>query len=123
MNFDWWNKVMYVTAPNDKDPFFHPRVYARSKTEVVAAAKEVLESLPQWKVEEYKENQGRFRITRWTKFLPFADDIDIYIVQGTDWVTRLEMTGRTRVGRRDWGRNKRNIKEFLTRLDAKLPFA
>jgi uncharacterized protein (DUF1499 family) len=121
MNVDWWNKTLYVTAPNDKDPFFHPRTYAKGKAEVIAAVREVLESLPQWKVEGYKEIQGRFRIVRWTRILPFADDIDIYVVQGLDGVTRLEMIGQTRVGRRDWGRNKRNIREFLTRLDAKLP--
>ncbi len=120
MNFDWWNKGMYVTAPKDTDPFFHPRQYAKSKAEVVQAAQEVIAGLPQWKIEDYKENQGKIHAVRWTNILPFADDINIYIVQGLDGMTRLEMTGQTRVGRRDWGRNRRNIREFLSRLDAKI---
>ena len=120
MNFDWWNKIMYVSSPRDPDPFFHPREYGKSKAEVVKAAEEVIAGLPQWKIESYKEIQGKFSVVRWTKILPFADDINIYIVQGLDGITRVEMTGQTRVGRRDWGRNRRNIREFLTRLDAKL---
>ena len=120
MNFDWWNKFMYVTSPKDPDPFFRPRQYAKSRAEVVRIALEVIAGLPQWKVEEYKEIQGKIHAVRWTKILPFADDINIYIVQGLDGTTHVEMTGQTRVGRRDWGRNRRNIREFLTRLDAKI---
>jgi uncharacterized protein (DUF1499 family) len=117
---DWLANRMYVTAPFDKDPFFHPRAYSKTKAEVVAVVNEILRELPQWKLEEYKEIQGRFRIVRWTSPLPFADDIDIYVVQGHDGITRLEMIGQTKVGKRDWGRNKRSLKTFLTRLDQKL---
>ncbi len=114
---DWLTKRMYVTAPTDKDPFFHPRAYAKTKAEVVAIVHEILKELPQWKLEEYKEIQGRFRIVRWTSPLPFADDIDIYVVQGHDGITRVEVIGQTRVGARDWGRNKRNLRGFLLKLD------
>jgi uncharacterized protein (DUF1499 family) len=117
---DWLTKTMYVTSPRDKDPFFHPREYQKTKAEVIRAAQEVIASLPQWKIEEYKDIQGRFRIVRWASPLPFADDINIYITQGVDGITRLEMTGQTKVGKRDWGRNKRSLKEFLTLMDEKI---
>lgn len=117
---DWLTKPMYVTSPHDKDPFFHPRAYQKSKAEVVEIVHAVLKELPQWKLEEYKDIQGRFRIVRWASPLPFADDIDIYVVQGHDGITRLEMIGKTRVGKRDWGRNRRSIKTFLEKMDSRL---
>jgi uncharacterized protein (DUF1499 family) len=116
---DWFTKRMYVTSPTDKDPFFHPRAYQKEKAEVVLVIHEILKELRQWKLEEYKEIQGRFRIVRWASPLPFADDIDIYVVQGHDGITRVEVIGQTRVGTRDWGRNKRSLKEFLNLLDKK----
>jgi uncharacterized protein (DUF1499 family) len=114
---DWLATRMYVTSPQDPDPFFRPRAYQKTKAEVVAVVNEILKELPQWKLEEYKEIQGRFRIVRWTSPLPFADDIDIYVVQGYDGITRLEMIGQTKVGKRDWGRNKRSIRQFLLKIN------
>ena len=117
---DLFKGRMYVTSPRDKDPFFHPRAYPKTKAEVLEVVNAVLKELPQWQVEEYKDIQGKFKIVRWTSPLPFADDIDIYVVQGHDGITRVEVIGQTQVGNRDWGRNKRSIKEFLTKMDAKL---
>lgn len=117
---DWLTKTIYVTSPQDPDPFFRPRSYSQPKTEVIQIVQEVIAKLPRWRVEEYKEIQGKIHASRATAFLPFIDDIDIYVVQGLDRITRLEMTGQTRVGSRDWGRNKRNLRQFLSALDQKL---
>ncbi|HEY5038349.1 MAG TPA: DUF1499 domain-containing protein [bacterium] len=115
-----WTKNLYVTAPNDPDSFFHPRRYSKLKEEVVQTAKEVIVSLSRWEVVEYRENQGRLHVTRTTRLWRFVDDINLYIVQGGDGMTSLEMTSQSRVGRWDFGQNRRNLKEFLIHLDAKL---
>ncbi len=88
---DLFSKNLYVTAPQDADPLFRPRKYSNTKEEVVKATLEVIAALPRWKVVEHRENQGRIRATCAARLLPFADDVDIYIVQGFDGVTKLEI--------------------------------
>ncbi len=118
---EWLTKNLYVTTPNDPDPFFRPRKYAKTKEEVTRVVLDVIGGLKRWKILEHRENQGRVRASVAAKFLPFADDVDIYVVQGLDGVTKLEVLSRAQGGKGDFGRNKRNLKEFLSGLDAKLP--
>jgi uncharacterized protein (DUF1499 family) len=118
---DLFTKNLYVTTPEDPDPFFRPRQYGKPKEEVVKASLEVLAGLsPRWKVAEHRENQGRIRASVAASWLPFADDVDIYVVQGLDGVTKLEIISRAQGGKGDFGRNKKNVREFLSALDAKL---
>jgi uncharacterized protein (DUF1499 family) len=117
---DWFTKNIYVTKPNDSDPFFHPRRYEKTKEEIIQAVQGLLKELaPRWRVEEYRENQGRIHATH-AGLLPFAEDVNIYVVQGLDGITTLDMTSQSRGGKGDWGQNKRNIREFLTALDSKV---
>ena len=117
---DWLTKNVYVTTPGDQDVFFQPRRYTQSKEEVVRVVREIIASLNGWKEEEYRENQGRIRASRSVLFPPSAQDINIYVVQGLDGVTGLEMTSQSKGAKGDWGRNKRNLRDFLTLLDSKL---
>lgn len=118
---DWWTKNLYVTSPKDRDAFFHPRRYALPQARVARAAHEIVAQLKGWTVQEYRETQGRIQVLR-RGFFPFqTEDVNLYIVQGLDGVTKLEATSQSRVGRGDWGRNRRNLREFLTRMDAMLP--
>jgi len=114
----WMTKNLHVTSPNDPNPFFHPRRYRKSKEEVVKAAREVVASLSGWRVEEYRENQGRLHVTR--AFFLFLDDINLYITQSLDGVVQLEMTSQSRAGKGDWGRNERNVRKFLSKMDSLL---
>lgn len=118
---DWLTKNIYVTAPNNPEAFFRPRRYAKAKEEVAGAVQELLKSLNRWKVVEYRGNQGRIHATHTTRLLRFVDDVNIYVVQGLDGVTKLEVVSQSRVGKGDFGQNKRNIRELLTALDDKLP--
>ncbi len=118
---DWFGKNIYVTTPQDPDPFFRPRRYSRSKEEVLGLVRETIATLQEWRVEEQRENQGRIHASRSALFPPSAQDINIYVVEGLDGVTKLEMTSQSRGGgKMDLGRNKRNLKEFLTRMDGRL---
>ncbi len=115
---DWFTKNIYVTSPRDSEVFFHPRRYAKSKAEVGKAVYEVVARLKGWTVQEYRENQGRVHVLR-QGFLPLLlEDINIYIVQGLDGVTKLEATSQSRAGRGDWGQNRRNLKRFLAAMDS-----
>ncbi len=115
------SKNIYVTTPHNVDSFFRPRKYAKTKEEVAGAVQEILGSLNSWKVVEYRENQGRIHATHTTRIFRFVDDVNIYIVQGLDGTTKLEVISQSRIGKGDLGQNKRNIKELLSALDAKLP--
>jgi uncharacterized protein (DUF1499 family) len=115
----WLTKNIYVTSPRDPDPFFRPRKYRQNKVEVIQAVKETINSLQGWKFEEYKEIQGRIRATRrW--FIGLGEEVNVYVVQGVDGVTAVEITSQSKAGKGDWGQNKRNIKNLLTALDLKI---
>jgi len=118
---DWFGKHIEVTSPEDPDPFFRPRRYTRPKEEVVKAVLQVLSSLQDWRLEEHRENQGRLRTSTGSLFPPSAQDVNIYVVEGVDGAVKLEMTSRSRGGGAAWGRNKTNLKRFLSALDRSLP--
>jgi len=118
---DFFGKNIYVTTPQDPDPFFRPRRYSQPKAEVISAVLETIKALADWRMEEHRENQGLVRASRSSLFPPSAQDINIYVVQGLDGVTKLEMTSQTRGGgKADFGRNKKNLREFLARMDGLL---
>ncbi len=115
----WLTKNIYVTSPRDPDPFFRPRQYRQNKHEVVLMVKETVNSLPGWKFEEHKEIQGRVRAThRW--FIGLGEEVNVYVVQGVDGITTVEITSQSKAGKGDWGQNKRNVKNLLTALDLKI---
>jgi uncharacterized protein (DUF1499 family) len=116
---DLLTKNVYVTSPRDPDSFFKPRQYRQNRGEVIQKVKETVESLPGWKFEEHKEIQGRVRAThRW--YIGLGEEINIYVVQGIDGITTLEITSQSKAGKGDWGQNKRNVKNLLTALDQKI---
>jgi hypothetical protein len=115
----WLTKNVYVTSPRDTDPFFRPRKYPLNKAEVIQAVKETVNSLQGWKFEEHKEIQGRVRAShRW--FIGLGEEVNVYVVQGVDGVTTMEITSQSKAGKGDWGQNKRNVKNLLTALDLKI---
>jgi uncharacterized protein (DUF1499 family) len=112
----WLTKNVYVTSPRDADPFFRPRKYTQNKAEVIQMVTETVNSLQGWKFEEHKEIQGRVRAThRW--YIGLGEEVNIYVVQGIDGVTTVEITSQSKAGKGDWGQNKRNVKNLLTALD------
>ena len=114
----WLTKNIYVTSPRDTDAFFKPRRYSQTKDAVVQTVKETINLLSGWKFEEHKEIQGRLRASRrW--FIGLGEEVNIYVVQGVDGVTTLEITSQSRAGKGDWGQNKRNVKNLLIALDSK----
>lgn len=117
---EWFTKNHYVTSPRDPDPFFRPRRYAKTREEVIETAQSVIGKLPGWKIEKHHEIQGRLQVGR-RGFLGLGEVVDVYIVQGQDGITTLEITSRSRVGRGDWGQNKRNLKALLEAMDKALP--
>ncbi len=117
---DWFGKNYYVTSPRDPDPFFRPRRYAKTREEVLASVQTVLQKLPGWKIEKHHEIQGRLQVER-RGFMGLGESVDLYVVQGQDGITTLEITSRSRAGKGDFGQNRRNIMKFLSALDAYLP--
>lgn len=114
---EWLTKNIYVTSPFNPDPFFHPRRLQVPKAAVIQISLALIRQLPRWKLEQYYELQGRIHAIRQSRVLGFVDDINIYIGQGIDGITTLEMTSQSRIGKGDWGQNRRNLKKFLSRFD------
>ena len=115
----WLTKNVYVTSPRDPDPFFRPRQYSCNRDEIIQLVQQSIGLLKGWKIEEHRENQGRVQASR-RGFVGLGEVVNVYVVQGVDGVTSLEITSQSKVGKGDWGQNKRNVKALLTLLDAKI---
>ena len=119
-NFGWFKTNIYATRPRDQDVYYHPRRYDQTKGEVARILNEVIRGLPGWKIVEYREPQGLLHVTHSGWFPGFVQDIHLYIIQGLDGFTTLEILSRSRTNGGDFGQNKRNIKSLLHRMDAKI---
>lgn len=87
---------------------------------MVQSAREAIASLKNWRLEEYRENQGLLRVSRSALFPPSAQDINIYVVQGSYGFSSLEMTSISRGTKRDFGQNKRNVRGLLSAVDLRM---
>lgn len=112
----WFTQNAAVTSPFDPDSFLHPRRYAASRAEIVEALRRAAGELPRWRFVEHREIQGRVRLEHRTR-LGWVDDVDAYVVESFEGGCTVELSSRSRQGRWDFGQNRRNLREILSRLD------
>lgn len=82
-------------------------------------AAQAVESLENWELVEKKSDRLTIEATRETT-LGFTDDITITVRPQTEFVSRVAVHSRSRVGKGDFGQNARNIREFQAELDDRL---
>lgn len=99
-------------------PHLNPRVYAapflRVFENALAAAREM-----GWAIAAALPEEGRIEATDTTLLFGFRDDIVIRI-RTEEKGARLDIRSKSRVGRRDFGKNAKRIEAFLKRMDRKL---
>jgi uncharacterized protein (DUF1499 family) len=114
-------KNYYATTPEDPDPFFHPRSYRLTKKKLLEEIRAVIRSLSGWTETNYHEIQGRLQAERRGFLFGLGESVDFYILPGQEGKVRLEMVSRSKAGKGGLNRNRKNLWEFLTRLDARWP--
>ena len=117
---DWISKNTYATRTDSPEPELRPRSYRKPMSEVLAAAQSAVGAIPRWKVEEVSEKDSKIHATRTTGLFRFVDDIYIDVAAGADGRLELNVHSKSRVGKGDFGQNRRNILELMKQLDARV---
>jgi uncharacterized protein (DUF1499 family) len=105
------------TSPQPEFPELHTRFYSAPPAKVLEQATAVIEQLPRWKLVAADAAQGSLKAEK--KVLGFTDDVVVQI-RAEDSRTRVDARSRSRVGKGDFGENRRHIAQFLEALDARL---
>ncbi len=74
-----------------------------------------VKSLPRWRVESADASAGTVAATRRTRIFRFTDDVTIRL-EAIPTGTRLHVRSKSRVGKSDFGQNRRNVIELFTAL-------
>jgi uncharacterized protein (DUF1499 family) len=86
-----------------------------SPAEALARVESAVRSLPRWRVERADAATGTVTATRRTRLFRFTDDVTIRLEPMASG-TRLHVRSQSRVGKGDFGQNRRNVKELFAAL-------
>ena len=107
-----WNVA--VTADHADDPRLRPHHLAAPPGLVQTALLETIDAMPRWRT--IGINDDVIWATRTTHLFRFVDDL--YILVAADSAgTVVRVRSASRLGRRDFGQNRRNIAELWRALD------
>ena len=106
------------TNPTPEFPELRSRVYAAAPGRVIDAVSAIVKSHPgKWELVSADPAGGRIHAT--TKVVGFTDDVFVSIQpEGTG--TRVDVRSQSRVGKGDFGENRRHIAWLLEGLDRSL---
>lgn len=116
-----WPVLNEVETGNTPEyPDIRPHYYSTEPARIYDEAVEVVRDLEQWKIVDEQIAAHRLDTERTTHLLGFVDDVTIRVEPVTDFVSRVHLHSRSRIGYADFGQNARNIREFLDELDERL---
>ena len=102
-------------AADAPDPHLRPIRVARPPADAVAWAAEVMARQPRWTVVAADPQGGTLHLTHKTLVWRFIDDIRLtFAADGTG--TLITGQSRSRVGKGDFGKNRRNLRELRAAL-------
>lgn len=108
------------TGATPEYPEVQPQYYTTEPRRVFDESTAAVEELEQWTVVSSDPAQWRIEAERQTQIWGFVDDVTITIEPVTEFVTRVHVHSKSRVGKGDFGQNARNIEEFFAELDNRL---
>jgi uncharacterized protein (DUF1499 family) len=106
------------TSPTPEFPELRTRVYATTPSRVFDAISALVKSHPgKWELVSADQAAGRIHAT--TRVVGFTDDVFVS-VQPEGASTRVDVRSQSRVGKGDFGENRRHIAWLLEGLDGSL---
>ncbi|HEX8236379.1 MAG TPA: DUF1499 domain-containing protein [Abditibacteriaceae bacterium] len=112
-----------ATRPDHSDLQLRTRVYGVAAADAVSAVREIIPRLRTygrlWRMETSSIRRDTVVVTCEVPVLFFTDDLKVTVhAQGVH--AQVDVESRSRVGRGDFGENRRHIIQLLHALDAKL---
>lgn len=102
------------------DPRLRGRTYHIPFATVWDQILEAIEIQPRWDLIHADEVSGLIRAEATTRWLGFTDDVRLRVTLDDFALTRVDMRSSSRVGRGDFGLNRRRIARFFNELDRRL---
>lgn len=102
--------------PADPDPVLRPVIVPLAPSEAAARAAEVIAALPRWGVDRSDPAGPTLHATRRTLVWRFVDDVTIRFEPAPDGGTAIGAHSRSRVGKGDFGQNRRNLRALTRAL-------
>jgi uncharacterized protein (DUF1499 family) len=108
-----WLRNWHDTDEPGADP--GPLELALPPDEALRRVDTAIRNLPRWRVEMLDYSIGTIAATRRTRLFRFTDDVAIR-VEPTAGGTRVHVRSKSRLGKSDFGQNRRNVLELFAGL-------
>jgi uncharacterized protein (DUF1499 family) len=108
-----WLRNWHDTDEPGADP--GPLDLPLAPDEAIRRLDTAIRGLPRWRVEMLDYSIGKIAATRRTRLFRFTDDMAIR-VEPTAAGTRVHVRSKSRVGKSDFGQNRRNVLELFASL-------
>ena len=102
-----------ATAADADDPPLRPRLLPLTLPDAADAVTRAIASRARWRVTGRSDRV--IRATRTTRLFRFVDDI-LVLLESDGGATRVLARSASRIGRRDFGQNRRNLAELWRAL-------
>jgi uncharacterized protein (DUF1499 family) len=110
-----WLTRNWADTDEPGDPKLAPVELPLPPAEALARVEAAIATLPRWRVETVDQGAGMLRATRRTRLWRFTDDVTVRL-EATAGGTRLHARSQSRLGKGDFGQNRRNLLELLRAL-------
>src|SRR5262245_57309085 len=110
-----WLTRNWADTGEPGDPSLAPRILALPPREALDAVRAAVARLPRWRVESTDPDQLLVRATRRSRLFRFVDDVTVRLERDGGG-SRVHARSQSRVGRGDFGQNRRNLLELFAAL-------
>jgi uncharacterized protein (DUF1499 family) len=114
------HKPGVVTAADHPNPRLRGWTHSHPYAHIWDAALRLAGSTPRWKVISADSSRGQIVAEATSRLFGFVDDVVIRISLDDRGFTRVDLSSHSRVGRYDFGVNRRRVQRFLRRLNKSL---
>ncbi len=111
-----WLTRNWADTDEPGDPSLAPVSLALPPRDALDAVRAAVDHLPRWRVASTDPDLLLLRATRRTRLFRFVDDVTVRIERDGGG-SRVHARSQSRVGRGDFGQNRRNLLELFAALD------
>jgi uncharacterized protein (DUF1499 family) len=115
MTFRDWFTRNWASTDEGQDPALGPLELPLAIPDALTHLETVISRLPRWQVKSADAAAGRLLATRRTRLWRFVDEVTIRL-EATPHGCRVHADSRSRVGKADFGQNRRNLLQLLKAL-------
>ncbi|MCI0459165.1 MAG: DUF1499 domain-containing protein [Gemmataceae bacterium] len=115
MSFLAWFTRNWADTDEPGDSSVTPLDLPLPPAEALARIETAIQGLPRWRVESVEREASTLRATRRTRLWRFVDDVTVR-VEATPTGSRVHARSRSRVGKGDFGQNRRNLLQLFNAL-------